>query len=147
MKKLTLALIAICALGCASQAAQVQKYADFDNSNKTITVPVGSAGLVGITKRVLADNGWTLVVDRGPTVVEGRMSEKVRLEKYDTFNTRYRLYVRSSWRDVCLGSGSDYIKYEIAIVDNKSGAETFTMDGFGCESLIAEKFSQGLMAR
>lgn len=147
MKRLTIAIFAVCILGCASQAAQVQKYKEFDSSSKTITVPVGSGGLVGITKRVLADNGWVLVVDRGPTVVEGKVSERVTLEKYDTFNTRYRLYVRSSWRDVCLGSGSDYIKYEIAIIDNKSGAEVFTMDGFGCESLIPEKFSQGLMAR
>ena len=71
----------------------LQSYAAIDLSQKTITVPSGSKGLRGKLKQVLTEQGWQLSVDRGPSVVEGDLGSKTKLESYDTFNTRYRLYV------------------------------------------------------
>lgn len=134
------ALLAIL-VGCATH--NVQRYGTIDNSEKTVTVPVGSAGLTGKLKQVLASDGWKLVVYRGPSVTEGNIGEKTRIEQYNTFNSRYRLIASYNQYDLCLNF-TPAITYDVSFIDNKSGAEIFTINGKGCESGVVETFTDTL---
>lgn len=136
----SLFLIAILLQACATN---IQKYSEIDETEKTITVPTGSKGLKGDIKRLLAQDGWALSVYRGPDVTEGAAGDQVRLEHYDTFNTRYTLFVASSVYDYCMNF-SPAISYDISLVDNSTGTEVMTMDGNGCESNVAQKFMDNL---
>lgn len=140
-----LAMLALLA-GCAN-TYNIQTYEPVDLSNKTVTVPLGSEGLKGKLKQSLANNGWKLMVDKGPSVTEGAMGEKTRIEHYDTFNSRYRLVVFSQQFDQCLVTQSPAINFDISFVDNKSGTEVFTLGGTGCESIVVEKFMNLLQAQ
>jgi len=137
-----LAIVALLAFlgGCATH--NVQLYGPVDISNKTVTVPPGSEGLKGKLKQALANDGWKLVVYRGPSVTEGEIGERTKIEQYDTFNSRYRLVVSSYQNGLCLITPA--IKYDISFIDNKSGAEVFTINGFGCEPDAVEKFMNAL---
>ncbi|MCX8519749.1 MAG: hypothetical protein ORN21_06415, partial [Methylophilaceae bacterium] len=141
MKKII--LLCLLLVGCAT--TDVQKYSAIDTKDKSITVPVGSEGLKGKLKQWLITDGWKLFVDKGPQVIQGEANEKFKLEKYDTFNTRYRLLVKSNWLGICL-NGTNYVVYDLSVVDNKTGAEAFTMSGDDCESQILEKFKQSFYA-
>lgn len=128
--------------GCAS--TDVHKYASVDQSEKTITVPPGSGGLLGPIKQELADQGWKAVVYRGPNVTEGSLGEKTRIESYSTFNSRYRLLLRDQRVDYCVPVGGPMYRFDISVIDNKSGSELLTMSGRGCETTIVDKFKDAL---
>jgi hypothetical protein len=108
----------------------LQIYAAIDLSQKTVTVPPGGQGLKGKLKQILTEQGWQLSIDRGPSIVEGNLGSKTKLESYDTFNTRYRLYVRLQG-DRCLNS-HEPANYDISFIDNKTGSEVFTIEGRDC---------------
>ena len=138
-----IALVILVVILAACATYDVQTYARIEQSSKTITVPAGSQGLTGKIKQALVNDGWKLSVYSGPTISEGAIGEKTRIEQYDTFNTRYRLLVTSRQFDVCLNF-SAAIRYDISVVDNKSGSEVFTLSGSGCESTVVEKFMQSI---
>lgn len=121
----------------------LKMYGDIDASEKSVTVPLGAKGLKGELKSYLASEGWELAVYRGPSVMEGSLGEQTRIRSYDTFNTRYRLMVASSQYDTCFNL-SPAINYEVAFIDNKSGAEVFTINGRGCESGVLQIFKDAL---
>ena len=134
--------IAFLLVGCATH--DVQLYTPIDTSNKTVTVPPGSGGLKGKLKQALANDGWNLVVYKGPSVTEGEIGEKTRIEQYDTFKSRYRLIASSYQFDLCINGFTPAITYDISFIDNKSGAEAFTINGRGCEPDVVEKFMHAL---
>jgi hypothetical protein len=140
-KTASVALIALLA-GCATQ--EVQLYEPIDISNKTVMVQPGSEGLKGKLKQALAKDGWKLVVYRGPSITEGEIGEKTKLEHYDTFNARYRLLATSSQLDVCFKGFTPEIQYDISLIDNNSGSEVFTINGRGCEPDVVDKFMNTL---
>lgn len=140
---LTLAMVLVFS-GCMTH--NIQHYGTIDKSSKTVTVPPGAEGLKGRLKQVLADDGWKLVVYRGPSVTAGNVGENTKLEQYDTFNSRYRLIVNSYQYDLCLNF-TPAIKYDVSFIDNKSGAEVFTINGRGCEAGAVEKFIDALRGK
>lgn len=133
--------IAFVLIGC--QHHNLQNYTAIDQSQKTVTVPPGSKGLRGKLKQTLTEQGWKLSVDKGPAVMEGDLGGKTKLESYDTFNTRYRLYVASAQFDICLNF-EPAITYDISFIDNKTGSEVFTIEGKGCESNAVKKFKEAI---
>lgn len=141
-----LAVLAFSAFLSSCAAHDAQLYQAIDTSNKTVTVPAGSEGLKGKLKKALVNTGWKLVVYRGPSVTEGEVGEKTETKHYDTFNSRYRLIVSSYEYDVCLNF-TPAITYDISFIDNKSGAEAFTMNGHGCESDVVKKFMNALRGK
>jgi hypothetical protein len=122
----------------------VQNYGQIDQNQKTVTVPPGAGGIKGDIKKVLSELGWRQSIDRGPSVTEGKIDKKTKLESYDTFNTRYRLYVKSFQYDMCW-NGSPAINYDISFIDNNSGSEIFTLEGRGCQSGVVEKFRDAIL--
>jgi len=128
--------------GCASHNVQV--YSQIDNANKTITVPAGAGGLKGKLKQALANDGWKMVVYGGPSVTEGEVGAKTKLEQYDTFNSRYQLTVSSEQFDLCIKGLSPDIIYDVSIIDTKSGAEVLTVNGKGCEPDAVKAFMKAL---
>lgn len=143
LKKIASVALLAFLTGCAN-TNNVQLYGAIDTSNKTVTVPAGSAGLKGKLKQALANDGWKLIVYGGPSVTEGEVGEKIKIQRYDTFNSRYRLMVSSTQFDICLNGLAPAIKYDISFIDNKSGAEVFTIGGRGCEQIVVEKFMNAL---
>jgi hypothetical protein len=142
MKKALVIVIALFLSGCMYH--NVQNYSFIDLSQKTVTVPSGAKGLKGELKKVLAEEGWQLSVDRGPSVVEGEFGSNTKLESYDTFNTRYRLYVYYHQYDICFNL-DPAISYEISFIDNKTGSEVFTIEGNGCEGGAVDEFKNALI--
>ena len=142
MKK-TILLVSMVFILSGCNYHNLQNYAAIDVSQKTVTVPPGSSGLRGKLKQVLAEQGWRLSVDKGPAVVEGDLGSKTKLESYDTFNTRYRLYVASRQYDICFNF-QPYIRYDISFIDNKTGSEVFTIEGKGCEGGAVDKFREAI---
>ncbi|MDY0882329.1 hypothetical protein ACFPL7_22330 [Dongia soli] len=142
MKKFIL-LAALCSLlsGCVS--ANMHTYGTPDRSERSVTVPPGG-GLTAEIKEVFKRNGWTMVVDRGPQVTSGSLGSDTHLEKYDTFNTRYRLMLDYSQFDICLGHMDGAYNYNMSFVDNKTGEELMAMGGRACQSQILDKLQQFL---
>ncbi len=115
MRITTLLFCSILMVGCASHNTQI--YGKIDQDNKTVTVPPGSKGLKGYLKKLLSQNGWELVVYRGASVAEVELSEKTKMQQYDTFHSKYRLIV-SSWQyDICFNL-SPAIHYDISFINN-----------------------------
>lgn len=145
MKKLLILTLLLQLVGCTQFQINTQKYSSFDVRDKSITVPAGSEGLRGKVKQVLSDDGWKLMVDKGPNILEGRMSESVKLESYGTFNTRYRMSIKSNQIDLCMGfTISPGLRFDISIVDNKTGSEVMTMSGLDCEPEVVDKFRKAI---
>lgn len=124
-------------------AANLRHYSSIDQSDKTITVPTGGSGLRGPIKDALRADGWHLVVSKGPSVTEGTMGQNTNLRHYDTAKTRYTLIGEETWVDYCL-TGSGMYRYDISIIDNKSGEEALTLDGMGCGNDVANKLVNAL---
>jgi hypothetical protein len=139
MRLLVLSLLVLIVSGCMRY--DFQKYQSIDQTAKTITVEPGGSGLKGKLKQALISNGWSTAIDKGPSVIEGSAKEQVRLEAYNTFKTRYRLYVNSHQFDWCILGGAA-IRYDVSMVDNLNGNEVFTMSGRGCEPDVIEQFIQ-----
>lgn len=91
MKKMLVFGTVLFVTGCMQHNIKV--YEKVDQTEKNVTVPAGAKGLKGELKKLLSDKGWKLFVYRGPFVTEGTVGAKTKLEKYNTFNTRYRLMV------------------------------------------------------
>lgn len=145
MKKLLILTLLLQLVGCTQFHINTQKYSSFDVRDKSITVPAGSEGLRGKVKQILSDNGWKLMVDKGPNVLEGKLSESVKLESYGTFNTRYRILIKSNQIDSCIGIPlSPLLKFDISIIDNKTGSEVMTMSGLDCEPEVVDKFRKAI---
>lgn len=139
MKKFLICSLVLIMSGCANY--EIQKYQKIDQTSKTITIEPGGSGLKGKLKQELSASGWTIAVDRGPNVTEGDAKDQVKLETYNTFKTRYRLYVKSNQYDWCI-KGSAAIYYDVSMVDNSTGNEVFTMNGNGCEKDVVKQFSE-----
>lgn len=132
----------VCLTGCIRPPI-IQSYGAIDLSQKSVTVPPGSNGLKGKLKQFLVAEGWRLSIDKGPSVVEGDLGSKTKLESYDTFNTRYRLHVVSRQYDTCI-RGGPAITFDISFIDNKAGSEVFTLSGESCEDMVVEKFKEAI---
>ena len=141
------ALIAVLILlqGCAVPIT-AQSYGTIDRREKTITVSIGSQGIVGKLKQSLVNESWKLVVYTGPGVTEGKIANDVKLKTYQSFTTRYRLLATSRQYDTCLlpGPVSPLIQYDISLIDNENGSEVFTLGGKGCESAVIDAFQSAL---
>lgn len=144
LKQLFVGVLLVFLVGCARH--NVQTYSAVDSSNKTVTVPSGSEGLKGKLKQALTKDGWNLVVYRGPSVTEGEVGEKTKIEQHDTFKSRYRLIVSSYQYDLCLNF-TPAISYDISFIDNTSGAEVFTISGRGCEPSVVKQFMKAVQSK
>ncbi len=83
-----------------------------------------------------------MYVYSGPSVTEGTIGQRTRLSNYKTFKSRYYLYVAYRYYDICVMPYSRYGDYEIVMVDNKNGAEIFTIAGKGCFKDAVESFEK-----
>jgi hypothetical protein len=135
-----LVLGAVLLAGCST----LRVYDTVDLSNKTITVPPGG-GLTGAIKERLAKDGWKLVVYRGPEVTQGKFGDETRLERFNTFKTRYTLFIKWRQVDFCIFGGGVYV-YDMSLVDNETASEVLTLSGRGCEGIVADKFQEALNA-
>jgi len=124
----------------------LRTYNRVDTMSRTITVPPGG-GLTGAIKDALAKDGWKITVYRGPEVTRGTVGEQTRLERSNTFRSRYTAFLRWDHFDTCVPSFDGAYNYDLSVVDNEDGSEVMTLSGKGCERRIVEKFMDGLHSR
>ena len=144
MRRSSIAIVAafyIHLAGCTG--ADAIYYSDAPIVEKTITVPPGNRGVVGLTKRLFRKHSWRMVVYEGPTVTQGSVGDNTNLRTSDSFLTRYRLYLEQNQWDICLDGGGAY-RYSLSIVDNSTGEEIFASNGNACESVINDALKKEL---
>lgn len=134
-----IAVAALLSVALASCVTNVQQYAPLDLSDRSITVPPGGSGLTGAIKSRLSESGWRMLVDAGPTMTKGTVGKEVELATSGTFNSRYRLALRWEQFDLCLNL-QPMLRFDVSVIDNKTGAEVMTMSGTDCQSTIADRF-------
>lgn len=127
--------------GCAGH--KVRTYGQIDLTERSITVPSGGSGLAGEIKQMLHAEGWRMSIDSGPVIAEGKLGDKTNIAVYDTFNTRYRLVLKSRWVDVNLLL-EDIYSYDISIIDTETGSEVLTQSGRGAVSSILKRLKVAL---
>ncbi|RQO49854.1 hypothetical protein DBR46_23080 [Pseudomonas sp. KBW05] len=137
---LAIVLLMTSLTACNSQ--NVNNFEQIDSSAKSVTVPVGSSGLLGGLKKTLSSNGWKMNVYKGTSIIEGTMGKETSLQHYDTFNTRYTLTVAYQQVDTCIWDLRGYSIFDISLIDNQSGSEVFTIDGKDCDSTVVKKFDE-----
>jgi len=131
-------------LSSACSTKDVQKLERIDLTQKTMTVPVSSAGLVGKLKTMLREEGWSLIVYQGPTVTEGTIGSETHTEQQGKFATRYRLVTTWSHTD---GFGW-YYDFSVVIIDNNTGAEALTISGnHGLGANIVKSLRDALLSQ
>lgn len=113
-------------------------------TERSITVPQGSIGLLGPIKEEFRARGWTQRTGAGPTIT--RLINDRALETFDTHNTRYKLVVVDNQYDHCLDLDRA-TNYEILIVDAQSGEEVLSISGRGCQSKAVRRFREALRQR
>lgn len=141
---LILGVVATSLFGCMD--SRVHVFDKVDRTDKSITVPPGASPLLSEIKTALSRDGWRMIVDRGPRTTKGTMDRSVQLETADTFHTRYRLQLAENQFDYCI-TGGEAIYYNLAVVDNKSGAEVIAMGGRDCVPNVGSKFAAALKAK
>ena len=139
MKKLSLYVFLVLMLsGCATNEAQL--YFAIDKSDKTIGMPSSNVDLAGDIKNMFRNNGWkVLIVETGSVKTKGKTGKNTELKTIAESNARYLLYLDQHHFDYCFPSFTNKaIKYDITIVDNKSGEQVFFAKGNDCRTKINE---------
>ena len=139
MKKLSLYVFLVLMLsGCATNEAQL--YFDIDKSDKTIGMPAANIDLAGDIKNMFRNNGWkVLIVETGSVKTKGKTGKNTELKTIAESNARYLLYLDQDHWEYCFPSLTNkLIKYDITIVDNKSGEQVFSANGNDCRTKINE---------
>lgn len=128
----------------ACGSSHLQTFGAIDQSDRSITVPPGNAGLNGYLKQRLRDAGWRLAVAGGPLRTTGAAGPDVNLTTEREATTRYRLLVTSRVYDVCLPSGVDAVDYDASVIDNRTGEEVIAQSGRDCAQRAAGKFMEAI---
>jgi hypothetical protein len=134
---LMLAILAAC--GCSS--VRVDKLAPIDQSDKSMTVPIGGSGLTGKIKRELAKDGWRIAASHGPIVTD---VSPTRRQTYDTFRTRYKLIVYEQQYDWQLPDLDPMYIHDLSVIDTRTGNEVLLVSGQHAGKVIAKRFVEAL---
>ena len=141
---LLLTAIGLVISGCAYNKPHI--FQPVDNSEKSMTLPPGSSGALFDIKTYLKKNEWVTKIYRGPTRTQGTVGKNTDIQTYDTFMTRYTLFYGSSKVSHCLDF-SPYVRFDLSVVDNKSGEEVYTVNGEDCEDIVIGKFRDWIEGR
>ena len=124
----------------------IQRYNQLDLSEKSITVPWGAKDVQGTIKQALRDSNWHMEIYRGTRITRGRLGKKVYLKHYTAFKTRYTLLISSAERvprkyEYSCDNLGGIVKYNISVLDNKTGKEVFTIAGSrDCRQDVTDAF-------
>jgi len=137
--------LSLAVAGCANiKVSQLPKSAI---QEKTIAVPIGNEGVLGVVKDILRENGWTLSTHGGGSVTEGSLGGR---EIYlrtgsEAAGTRYQLIVRQRRYSACL-SGGDAYNYDVTVLDTRTRAEIVSVNGSGCLSPVTRTLKEQISA-
>ena len=90
--------------------------------------------------KMFRNNGWkVLIVETGSVKTKGKTGKNTELKTIAESNARYLLYLDQDHWEYCFPSLTNkLIKYDITIVDNKSGEQVFSANGNDCRTKINE---------
>jgi len=137
MKKILLIVVLSLSLsGCAYQHAEY--YKTIDTSHKAIGMPASNKYVAYDLKKIFRDNGWKiLIVDTGGVKTTGETGSETNLTTKEQSNASYFLYLNQDRWDTCFPSFTDaLIRYDISIVEAKTGEQVFFQEGNDCRSKI-----------
>ena len=141
---LLLTAIGLVISGCAYNKPHI--FQPVDNSEKSMTLPPGSSGALFDIKTYLKKNEWVTKIYRGPTRTQGAVGKNTDVQTYDTFMTRYTLFYDFRRTDLCLDF-SPHGRFDLSVVDNKSGEEVYMVSGEDCEDIVIGKFRDWIEGR
>lgn len=128
-------LVSFFAAGCSYDLDEI---GTFDATKKTIAASPGNSDLNGAIKRMLRQNGWTILARRGD-------QEEEYSKINDANKAEYRLNVSHGLRDITVTFNTMYHFYEISITNNRTGVELLTMSGRrGEEDVIVRRLEEAL---
>ena len=130
--------------GCMYQQAEL--YKTIDTSNKSIGMPASNMFIAGDLKNMFRKNGWkVLLVNTGGVVTTGQTGSETRLTSKEQSNVSYFVYLNQNKYDICFPTFNDaLIRYDISIVEAKTGEQVFYQEGNGCRSRIRKKLESEL---
>lgn len=138
MKKLITILVITVFMITSCATYDVVQYGKVDTSEKTISMPAGGDGLVGLIKKYLVQNKWDISVYSGPKISE-QVSETESIQ-YSGFTTKYTCFI--DYRVVDFYLDGDYMyRYDITLIENRVGKEIFTISGLGKGKEIIKRFN------
>ena len=145
MKKLIFILaLGLLLSGCFGTTYEL--YKPIDTSNKKIGMPPGNRYIAGDVKNLFRENGWTVIIkETGGYRTTGVSGTNVNLKTIKEQNPAYILYLYQERWDTCFPTFSDaMIRYDLSIVDAKSGEQVYFQEGNDCRSQILKKLKIGL---
>lgn len=129
--------------GCAaSNSFNVIASSEGVVNDKTIMVPPGSGGMLGVTKQILSDKNWKMVALQGSKKITGNFEDRnVDITEYRQATANYILDVKEQFLGYeCKPVMSDFagvpqtsnFRYSVSIIDWQTGIEVLTIGGSGC---------------
>ena len=121
-------------------------YKPIDTSVKKIGMPPGNRYIAQDVKNLFRKNGWTVLIkETGGYRTTGKSGANVNLKTVKEPNPAYILYLYQERYDTCFPTFSDaLIRYDLSIVEAKSGEQVYFQEGNDCRSRIAKKLELGL---
>jgi hypothetical protein len=145
MKKIVLGLVLVLLLsGCMGNTYEL--YKPIDTSNKKIGMPLSNRYIAGDIKNLFRKNGWTILIkETGGYRTTGVSGANVDLKTIKEPNPAYILYLNQERYDTCFPTFTDaLIRYDLSIVNAKSGEQVYFQEGNDCRSRILKKLKIGL---
>ena len=127
MKRMFLCLLSITFISCQT-GPTIREFSKIDMSEKTITVPAGGDGLLGLLKEELYNNGWDISVIANDKSVTDILSDKEISQVY--YSTEYILVMYyelySNW-----SRNDSILAFDFSLIDTRTKKEVLTYSGNG----------------
>ena len=137
-------ILGLALTGCAYQ--QSEYFKSIDTSIKAIGMPASNKYVAYDLKKIFRDHGWkVLILETGGIKTTGQAGSDTNLSTKAQPNASYILYLNQNRWDTCFPSFTDaLIKYDISIVESKTGEQVFYQEGNDCRSKIKKKLTTEL---
>ena len=145
MKKiLGILVLSLTLSGCAYQ--QSEYFKSIDTSVKAIGMPSSNKYVAYDLKKIFRENGWkVLIFETGGIKTTGQTGSNTNLTTTGQSNASYILYLNQNRWDTCFPTFTDaMIRYDISIVETKTGEQVFYQEGNDCRSKIQKKLKSEL---
>ena len=132
-------------VGCVYHQ-HAEYYKAINTSNKSIGMPASNKYVAYDLQKIFRENGWKiLIVDTGGVKTTGQTGSETSLTTKEQSNASYFVYLNQNRWDTCFPTfGDALIRYDISIVEAKTGEQVFFQEGNDCRSKIQKQLKSAL---